>query len=292
MKTLITILLVIWVVSTATLAAQPDLKNIAYDDEHASQILDVYLSKAREPAPVMIYIHGGGWRGGSKNRLPAWLAEAYAEGWLAVVSVEYRFTKVATHPAQVNDCARAIQFVRLHAEEWRLDTSRLGVTGGSAGGHLSAYVALHDDEVDLKSSDPVERQSSRVSFAVPFSGPTDWGLLSKIEHTHPAYRQLLGYEPGTSAESMDAALKRDVSPVSFVSSDDPPFLIIHGNADAVVPMEHATSLERALTKAGVPHELFVVEGGKHNVAGAGIGDSPQRATEFMRKYLLPQKAGN
>lgn len=262
-------------------------KDIAYDNDHPSQVLDFYPARSDKPAPVMIHIHGGGWRGGSKSHIPGFLARANAEGWLAVVSVEYRFTDVATHPAQVDDCARAIQFVRQNAEAWNLDTSRMGVTGGSAGGHLSAYMALQDDEARPDSGDPVERQSSRVAFAIPFAPPTDWGLLGSIEHDHPAYRQLLGYEPGTPAEEMSADLKKDASPVSLVSSDDPPVMIVHGDADRIVPFEHARVLEVALKAAKVPAELVVVKGGDHSVAGANDPGAVQRADAFMRRHLLP-----
>ena len=170
-------------------------KNVAYDDADAAQKLDVYLAKADHPMPTIIYIHGGGWRAGTKNRIPLWLSKAVREGWLSVVSVEYRFTNIAPHPAQVNDCVRAIQFVRHNAAKWNIDPQRLGVTGGSAGGHLTLWVALHDDAADADSKDPVEKHSSRVACAVSFAGPTDWSLLAQLEHKHPAYRQLLGYPP-------------------------------------------------------------------------------------------------
>ena len=206
-----------------------------------------------------------------------------------MVSVEYRFTDVAPHPAQVDDCARAIQFVRQNAQKWNIDPSRMGVTGGSAGGHLSAYVALQDDDAKPESKEPIERHSSRVSFAIPFAGPTDWSLLSNIKNDHPAYRQLLGYEPGTPAEKMSAQRKIDVSPLSFVSQDDPPFLIIHGDSDSVVPFEHAKVLHDALKKANVSTELITVKGGKHDIAGAREPDSVKRADAFMRKHLLGKK---
>ncbi len=288
MKTLLAIALLLSATIAAS-AARPDFKDVAYDDDHKSQMLDVYLAKSDKLAPVMVFIHGGGWRAGSKNGVPAFLIKANAEGWLAVVSVEYRFTDVAPHPAQVDDCARAIQFVRHNAKKWNLDVNRIGVTGGSAGGHLSAYVALQDDEANPKSNDPVARESSRVPFAIPFAGPTDWGLLAKIPHGHPAYRQLLGYEPGTPAEKMSAKQLKDVSPITFVSKGDPPMLLIHGDADTVVPFEHATVLQAALKKAGVPVELMVVKGGKHNVAGAGFPDTARRATAYMRQHLLGEK---
>jgi acetyl esterase/lipase len=273
----------------SALAQDKPLKNLAYDDDHPSQVLDFYPAKSEKAAPVMVHIHGGGWRGGSKDFIPGFLAKANTEGWLAVVSVEYRFTDVAPHPAQVDDCSRAIQFIRQHAAEWNIDPTRMGVTGGSAGGHLSAYIALHDDAAKPDSEDPVERESSRVSFAIPFAGPTDWSLLGKIKHDHPAYRQLLGYEPGTPADKMSAELKKDVSPLTFVSADDPPLLIVHGDADDVVPFEHARELQAALEAAKVSTELYIVKGGDHGVSGAGEPGAAKRADAFMREHLLETK---
>ncbi|MFT4560119.1 MAG: acetyl esterase/lipase [Porticoccaceae bacterium] len=263
----------------------PVQRDVAYDDDHASQCVDVYLAKSDKPTPAMIYIHGGGWRAGSKNNIPNWLKEFVADGQLSVVSVEYRFTDVASHPAQVNDCLRAIQFVRQNAEKWNIDTKRLGVTGGSAGGHLSAYVALHDDAADAKSEDSVNRQSSRVACAVSFAGPTDWTLLSSIEHRHPAYRQLIGYEPRTPAADLSAKLIKNVSPISFASKDDPPVMQVHGDKDDIVPIEHATNLHKKLESLSVESELVVIPGGNHGVSGAG-GATSKRATAFVKKHLL------
>jgi acetyl esterase/lipase len=267
------------------LSSAPTHKDVAYDDAHAAQKLDVYLAESDKPMPAMVFIHGGGWRAGSKNRVPGWLMKAVREGWLSIVSVEYRFTNVAPHPAQVNDCLRAIQFVRHNAAEWNIDPRRIGVTGGSAGAHLSLWVALHDDAADVDSDDPVERQSSRVVCAVSFAGPTDWSLLSELEHKHPAYRQLLGYEPGTPAEQMDAEGKKDVSPISFVSRDDPPVMLLHGDKDDIVPLEHASKLHERLKSVGVKTELVIIEGANHGVAGAGP-QVTKRAGTFVREQLL------
>lgn len=266
-------------------AQDPTFRDVAYDDDHPSQCVDVYLAKSDQPTPAMIFIHGGGWRAGSKKNVPAWLKRFVAAGELSVVSVEYRFTNVKTHPAQVNDCLRAVQFVRHNAAKWNIDPKRLGVTGGSAGGHLSAYVAVHDDGAKAGSKDPVERQSSRVACAVPFAGPTDWSLLSTIDHRHPAYRQLIGYEPGTPAEKLSADLMKDVSPISFASKDDPPMMQVHGDADIIVPIEHARNLHKKLQSIGATSELVVISGGNHSVAGAGNAVT-ERATAFVRKYLL------
>lgn len=260
-------------------------QDVAYHDTHAAQKLDVYLAESAKPLPAMVYIHGGGWRAGTKNRVPAWLLNAVQGGLLSVVSVEYRFTDVAPHPAQVNDCVRAIQFVRHNAANWNIDPRRIGVTGGSAGGHLSLWVALHDDAADRESSDPVERRSSRVACAVSFAGPTDWSLLGELEHKHPAYRQLLGYEPGTPADEMNAEAKMSVSPISFASKDDPPVMQVHGDKDIVVPLEHARNLNKRLKNIGVRTELVIIEGANHGVAGAGP-QVAERATTFVREQLL------
>lgn len=265
--------------------------DVAYAADHQAQRLDAYLAKPDRPVPAMLYIHGGGWRAGSKNRLPGWLTSAVNEGWLSVISVEYRFTDVAPHPAQVNDCVRAMQFVRSRAQQWNIDTNRIGVTGGSAGAHLSLWLALHDDTADPLSSDPVQRQSSRAACAVSFAGPTDWSLLAEIEHKHPAYRQLLGYEPGTPALEMSSAAKADVSPISFVTKDDPPILLVHGDNDVIVPVRHASKLHEHLQAAGGNAELFVVKGANHAVAGAG-GNVSQRAVGFVRRHLKTDQDDN
>jgi acetyl esterase/lipase len=261
----------------------PTHHDVAYDDAHAAQKLDVYLAESNSPTPVMVYIHGGGWSGGSKSRVPDWLMNGVRKGWFSVVSVEYRFTDVAPHPAQVNDCMRAVQFIRHNTADWHLDPQRIGVTGGSAGGHLSLWVALHDDAANADSTDPVERKSSRVACAVSFAGPTDWSLLSELEHLHPGYRLLLGYEPDTPTEEIDVQAKTDVSPISFVSQDDPTVMLVHGDLDRVVPVEHSRNMHEKLKSLDVETELIVIEGGNH-LSGAGP-EVFARAVTFMRKQL-------
>ncbi len=270
--------------NTPNARIQPTHVDVAYGDGPA-QRLDVYLVKSDQPAPAMVYIHGGGWRAGSNKTIPGWLKRFVADGLLNVVSVEYRFTDVKTHPAQVNDCLRAIQFTRQHAGQWNIDPARIGVTGGSAGGHLAAYVALHDDVARPDSQDPVERQSSRVACAVSFAGPTNWRLLATIEHKHPAYRQLIGYAPGTPAADLEERLVKDVSPITFASKDDPPVMQVHGDADVVVPIEHAKTLDQRLREVGVATSLVIVPNGRHNVAGAGDSVT-QEPTRFVKRHLL------
>lgn len=270
--------------SLAQKAVTPVYSDVSYG-EHKAQAVDVYLPDSDKPTPAMLFVHGGGWRGGSKKNVPAFLKDAVAAGWLAVVSVEYRFTNVATHPAQTNDCLRAVQFVRSKAKKWNIDPARLGITGGSAGGHLSMFVATHPDLADSASNDPVTKQSSRVQCTVPFAGPSDWSLLETINHSHPAYRQLIGHLPDTPFAELQKEKIKDVSPVTHVSSDDPPMMIVHGDADVIVPFPHAESMYDRLQKAGVKTELVRIKGGRHDVAGARHAEALKRVLPFIKKHL-------
>ncbi len=264
----------------------PTHKDVAYASDHPAQILDVYLAESDKPTPVMVYIHGGGWRAGSKASVPNYLRAGFLRGWFSVVAVEYRFTDVATHPAQVHDCARAIQFIRHKAAEWNLDPEKIGAAGGSAGGHLSLWLALHDDLAKPDSADPIERQSSRLTCAVSYAGPTDWALLGEIPHAHPAYRQLLGHEPGTEFAAMDAEKVAGVSPITHVSRDDPPVLLVHGTEDTIVPIQHAKKLHAAIQKAKGRSQLLVIEGANHGMRGGN--DPTQAVSAFIRRNLIPR----
>ncbi len=283
------------ITATTTVWAQPRLvpthKDVAYDSANKAQRMDVYLAESKgEPLPAMIFYHGGGWRGGSKNGVPTWLLDGVKSQRWSVVAVEYRFTDIKPHPAQVEDCLRAIQFVRHHAQEWNIDSQRIGVTGGSAGGHLSLWVALHDDVASAAATDPVQRESSRVACAVSFAGPTDWSLLGQIDHTHPAYRQLLGYEPKTPVDQMDAAKMKDVSPVSFASSDDPPIMQVHGDKDDIVPIDHAKKLDEQLKSVKVRSELVVVPGGNHGWQVQRPTSAHKRIASLKRSSIAKRRS--
>ena len=261
----------------------PTHLDVAYDDKHDAQKLDVYLPDTDEKVPVAIYIHGGGWRAGSKYPAPGFLMHAVRDKLLAVVSVEYRFTDVEIHPAQVNDCLRAVQFVRENAAKWNIDAERIVVGGGSAGGHLSLWVALHDDIADPDSEDSVARQSSRVSGAISFAGPTDWSLLGEMPHLHPAYRQLLGYRPGTPYEDMDKEKVADVSSITHADKKDPAVLLVHGDKDNIVPLRHAEKLHERIKEVGGKSELLTIKGGTHAVSGGG--GTEEKVLEFIKRQL-------
>jgi acetyl esterase/lipase len=256
-------------------------------DNPTRQVMDVYLAESDTPTPVLAHIHGGGWSAGSYKRIPSFLAQSLQPAGVSMVSVEYRFTDEAIHPAQTADCLRAIQFVRSKSAEWNLDPKRIGVTGGSAGAHLALWVAVHDDVADPQSSDPVARQSSRVSCAVSFAGPTDFHLLGQVRHNHPAYWQLLGHEPQAPLASIDARMVDDVSPITFVTRDDPPILLCHGSDDKTVPVEHARTMDERLRVAGVESKLLVVDKVGHNPAASETVRA--EAVAFIKRHLLAPK---
>ena len=263
--------------------------------------LDAFLCDSAKASPVVIYIHGGGWRQGDKRPsentfrvehliLDALKGAMHSAG-IAVVSINYRLSDVAVYPAQVDDVTRAVQFVRHHAKEWRLDPPRIAVLGPSAGGHLALWIGLHPDRANPKSSDPVERESTRVRCTVNYYGVTDFHLLQQHPDSYriPAFRQLFGYSEKDSLsklteEQMDAA-----SPVSYIDRESSPVFTAHGTGDVVVPVEQAEVLIAKLTEKGVAAENYLLPGGNHGLSNPRPDwpDFQKAAFEFLKKYLLP-----
>ncbi|MDZ4289774.1 MAG: alpha/beta hydrolase, partial [Prosthecobacter sp.] len=153
--------------SAASLMAQPEAQyqDISYGP-HERHKLDVWQAKTTAPAPLLIFIHGGGWHGGAKEDIPKVLLETMLAQGISVASINYRYTKIAILPAPVHDAVRAVQFLRSKAAEWHLDPNHFGAYGISAGGCTTLWLACHDDLADPNSSDPITRQSSRLQAAV------------------------------------------------------------------------------------------------------------------------------
>jgi acetyl esterase len=148
------------------------------------QTMDVYLADSDKPAPVMVEFHGGGWRRGSKRQLHTYkgdLIRRIFQSGISLVAADYRLSPKHRFPAQMEDAARVIQFIRHKAGEWNIDPGRVAAMGGSAGGHLSAWIALNDDQVDPASADPVARESSRLSCFIDRWGPVDLTRYDPVE---------------------------------------------------------------------------------------------------------------
>ncbi len=271
-------------------AGQPDpsqmtvRRDIAYvPGGHERQKLDLYLPQQADPSgkrPLLVWVHGGAWLGGNKNNPPAL---RFVEKGYAVASINYRLSQHALFPAQIEDCKAAIRWLRANAGTYGYDPNRIGVWGASAGGHL---VALLGTTGDVKEFDvgPNAGVSSRVQAVCDFFGPTDFTKMSSfpsaMKHDAPdaPEAKLIG---GPVQENKDKVQR--ANPIAYVTKDDPPFLIVHGDKDPLVPHNQSEILLAALQKVGVEARLYTVTGGGHG----GFKD-PQvdlLVAEFLQKKL-------
>jgi acetyl esterase/lipase len=269
---------------------QPDLaqltllRDIEYvPGGHERQKLDLYLPKEADPSgkrPLIVWIHGGAWLSGSKDRPPA---VRFVDKGYAVASINYRLSQHVIFPAQIEDCKAAIRWLRANAGKYSYDPNHIGVWGASAGGHL---VALLGTAGDVKEFDvgPNAGVSCRVQAVCDFFGPTDFTKMSSFPSTmqHDAAdspeSKLIG---GPIQEYKDKVQR--ANPITYVTKDDPPFLIVHGDKDPLVPHNQSEILCDALKKTGVEAALYTVQGGGHG----GFKD-PQidvLVAEFFGKHL-------
>lgn len=204
---------------------------------HQRNVMDVWLARSDKPTPVLVSIHGGGFRAGNKSVEPAVLNQCLAAG-ISVVAITYRLSQDAIAPASFHDSARAIQFIRHNAKEWNMDPKRIAATGGSAGAGLSLWLGFHDDLADKGSPDPVLRQSSRLSGMVVNEGQSSYdprvirGLFPGTDtYKHPALAQLYDVDldrlDNLTAEKYK--LFEEVSPINHLTRDDPPAMLIYRN---------------------------------------------------------------
>ena len=218
------------------------------------------------------------WQVGSKDNCPAvWLV---GKGY-AVASINYRLTQHAVFPAQVEDCKAAIRWLRANAGKYHLDPDHIGVWGASAGGHLVAMLGTTGGVKDLEGKAGNLDQTSRVQCVVDWFGPTDL-LTMGGGHNNPASPEakLLG---GPLQDNKEKA--RKASPLTYVSKDSAPFLIMHGDQDPLVPLQQSRALAEALKKAGVEVKLQVVEGNGHGGPGFSTPENRKLIEEFFDKHL-------
>ncbi len=237
--------------------------------------LDLYLPRnTTKPNPTVIYIHGGGWVGGSKEAIALRLLP-YLQLGMSVVNVEYRLARVSLAPAAVEDCRCALRWVIEHADEHGFDTSRLVVTGGSAGGHLSLMTGMLDPSAGLDNECPGEKPLN-VAAIVNFYGITDVADLIEGPNEKSYAVRWLG-----SLETRREVARR-VSPLTYVRAGLPPILTIHGDADKTVPYDHALRLHKALEGQGIANQLLTIPGGGH---GGFNAEQTLRIQRTIEKFL-------
>ena len=250
--------------------------------------LDIYYPKTADgPVPAVVYVHGGGWTAGEKSTGAGEveIPELVSRGYL-VASINYRLAPEHKFPAQIEDVKCAIRFLRANASRYGIDPERIGAWGGSAGGHLVALLGTTDASAGWDGSGGYAGESSRVKAVVDLFGPTD--LTAIVPGTSNA--STLENVFGTSDPRSEIA--KLASPVTHVSADAPPFLIIHGDKDNVVPLRQSEILYDRLVAAGVPATLVVVKNGGHGFSAvAGSVMSPTRSeitsiiADFFDKHL-------
>lgn len=284
-------LLCVWLHHVYAVPALPQgaarvLRDLPYvPNGHARQKLDLYLP-ATPKGPLLIYIHGGGWAGGSKN---APMGLTLLSLGYSLASVEYRFSQDAVFPAQIEDCKSAVRWLRAHATEYGYDPKRIAAAGDSAGGHLTALLAVTGDVKDFDEGDNLD-QSSAIRCGIDFYGPTDFLAFlppskdanEPPQQGRPLLNQLFG---GPLTQKVELA--RKASPVSWVNKHTAPLFILHGTKDSLVPTSQSTELCEKMQSAGVEVKLDVIDGAGHGGQEFFSADRPQQMVDFLERHLAP-----
>jgi acetyl esterase/lipase len=241
------------------------------------QKMDIYYPSSGGPWPVLMYVHGGSWYQGDKAEGEGW--RGMNEQGFLVASVNYRLGDYQTKfPAMIEDVKCAVRYLRAHASDYNIDPDHIGAIGASAGGHLVALLGTADQSAGWDVGEYLE-QSSRVQAVISMAGIADFtsnipsGLNGSIYY---AFGKLAGKD---SPENVAA------SPITYITSDDPPFLILHGDRDGVVPLEQAKILNQKLTEANVSNKFVIVEGGNHGLQSPTGGETTPSAAEINQMIV-------
>jgi acetyl esterase/lipase len=271
----------------AAAAAEVEVEHDVEYSNPGDAHLKLDLSRPKEIeglAPAVVCIHGGGWTAGNRagwNGLCRQLAE---RGYIAV-TITYRFAPQHPFPAAVNDAKAAVRWLRANAERLKIDPDRIGAMGDSAGGHLSQFLAVTGDVRSFDRDGDNLDQSSRIQCEVNYYGPNDmtrmYGMQSGVDKV---VSQFVG---GNLAQARHAHIM--ASPISWVTPEAAPTLIIHGTKDDVVPFDQAIWMRERLHAADVPVELLTIEGAGHGFGGNDALRANEATLAFFDKYLKSEK---
>ena len=242
-------------------------------------VMDVHHSENPNGYGI-VHISGSGWRRPLAYSAPPLserqvdlYGQPLVERGYTVFSLNHRATPRFQFPAPLEDVQRAVRFVRYHAAEYGIDPDRIGAVGGSSGGHLVSMLGVLDGHGDSDDPDPVNRVRAKVQTVVARAAPAD---LARIETTNGrgAIALLLGALPSQDPQAVEAGRYREASPVNYTSTDDPPILLLHGDADETVPFEQAELFSNALRAAEVETRLISIPGAGHGSTFPGAVDPP------------------
>jgi acetyl esterase len=219
---------------------KPDLAEVKYGP-HARNVLDLWKAKSSTPTPLVVFIHGGGFRGGSKEALSAALLAGMLGNGISVMAINYRLSPEVSYPAHYMDSARAIQFARHNAAEWNIDPRRVGATGGSAGAGTSLWIGFHDEMADPTSSDPVLRQSTRLTCMAVTGAQSSYdprvirSWVGESAANHPALEGFFGVKPDERETPKAHQRYEAASAINHLTRDDPPVYAFYSEARVLPP---------------------------------------------------------
>lgn len=254
------------------------------------QRLDIMIPKTQstKPLPLIVFIHGGGWKEGDKSQSPA--LDLCSRGFV-VASINYRLAPEATFPAQIEDCKAAIRWLKENAAEYQINPNRVGLWGCSAGGHLAALVGTTNGTGKFEATVANLKVASNPNVNSSVQAVSDWcgpaNLVTAVQQCEsPRYanygssRYVYDLLGGDLSSKMELAV--EASPTTYISRDDPPFQIVHSLDDMIVPFAQSQELFDKLTEVDVPVKFLKIEGSEHVPLTQSTFDS---VAEFFTKYL-------
>ena len=263
------------------------LGNIPYaNDTLKKHLLDIYLpATGKSSYPVVIWVHGGAWMMNDKYADIGYMkstVKGFIDSGYAVASIDYRWSTMATFPAQIQDCNQAVEFLYQNADKYKLDKNRLALIGFSAGGHLASLLGLSNNDKVTAFYPEGEKPHFKIRLVLDFYGPSD--LLTIKGNDNKDLRNpvtlLLG---ATTTDRPDLAKK--ASPATYIDKNDPPFLIVQGEKDESVNPEQSIQLSLKLKNAGVKNELIIVPNAPHYGVMFDADRIRQKVFEYLREYL-------
>lgn len=282
----------------------PDVANARYGP-YDRNVLDLWKAKSEKPAPLVIFIHGGGFRQGDKSGLAPGLLSGCLEVGISVAAINYRLSDQATFPAPMLDGARAIQFLRSRAAEWNLDPRRFAATGGSAGAGISLWVGFHDNLADPKSDDPVARQATRLTCMAVQGAQASYDprwikkVIGGRAHEHPALQPFYGLKADELDTPRAHKMYEEASPINYISAGDPPVFLFYNEPKVPLPENarpgqgiHHPRFGEALKEKLDPLKIECVLRHSDDYKGKGevAGALQQEMVEFFRKHFGMAKA--
>jgi alpha-L-fucosidase 2 len=263
---------------------KPAEDGLVYGEADGQKLtMDYYAPKGPGVHPIAIVIHGGGYqRGDSKAGSEAYCADFLAPAGYAVFSINYRLAPKYPYPYMVYDVERSIRYLRHNAKNWNADPAKIALVGGSAGGFLSNMAGLLGASGDPKATDPVDREDAKVQAVVTLFAQSSFATVPLNADVHALL------DPLIRQKGEQEALK-EASPITYVTRNAPPFLLIQGDKDEYIPFTESTNLQTALRNAGVKCDIIRIPNGTHGTGAwyaiPGVPDWERQMTEWLNTTL-------